>query len=598
MSPPGRHALVVATQTYEDPGLVALRAPADDARAVQQVLEDPAIGDFTVRTLIDGRSYEAAEEVEAFFADQHRDSLLLVYFSCHGVKDEDGRLYFAGRNTKLGRLAATGLSAQFVEEQMQRCRSRRIVLLLDCCYSGAFGRLGAKAAQNVDVTDRLSGRGRIVITASTAMEYAFEGGHGEQTGAGSSVFTRALVTGLSTGRADLDGDGRVSVDDLYEYVFDEVRAVTPHQTPSMRAEVEGAIYLARRAGGLTDPRPRLPLDPPPRAEPRTDQPDRLDLPLGPRWQLRPGRLGIGLLAAATLVLSLLLWSPWSTPAWTELPPLPTALEAAGVAEYDGRLWVAGGVSAEKGRALLDTVQVYDPGTRVWRAGPTLPQPLSHAALVSNGHQLYALGGLASSGSVATVYRLDGATGRWTEDTPLPDARGAGAAVWDGARVVFGGGVGTDGQARSDVWVLEGGRWKALGRLSRAREKLAAVSDENGTVWFLGGRDPNVGEPAFGTVDLVQSRSVKAGGDLVAAAGAAAVWWPGQGPCLLAGQTGSGFRADVSCLDTTGGSGGPPPLTSPRAGLGAAVIGNQVYVVGGYDPGRHGSTTVEVAAGDG
>ena len=59
------------------------------------------------------------------------------------------------------------------------------------------------------------GRGRAVITASSAMEYAFEGD--ELTDASEpapSVFTSALVHGLETGDADLDQDGLVALDEL------------------------------------------------------------------------------------------------------------------------------------------------------------------------------------------------------------------------------------------------------------------------------------------------------------------------------------------------------------------------------------------------
>jgi uncharacterized caspase-like protein len=45
------------------------------------------------------------------------------------------------------------------------------------------------------------------------------------------VFTSALVEGLATGDADRDQDGLIALDELYDYVYDKVRAATPHQTP-------------------------------------------------------------------------------------------------------------------------------------------------------------------------------------------------------------------------------------------------------------------------------------------------------------------------------------------------------------------------------
>jgi hypothetical protein len=77
------------------------------------------------------------------------------------------------------------------------------------------------------------------------MEYSFEGD--ELAGEGRpSVFTSALVRGLSSGEADRDRDGWISVDELYEFAYDEVRAVTPSQTPGKWVfDVQGDLLVAR-----------------------------------------------------------------------------------------------------------------------------------------------------------------------------------------------------------------------------------------------------------------------------------------------------------------------------------------------------------------
>ena len=61
---------------------------------------------------------------------------------------------------------------------MSRSRSRRQILLLDCCYSGAFKQgMLAKGDKRVGAGEQLEGQGRIVLTASDALQYSFEGGH-------------------------------------------------------------------------------------------------------------------------------------------------------------------------------------------------------------------------------------------------------------------------------------------------------------------------------------------------------------------------------------------------------------------------------------
>jgi hypothetical protein len=251
-----RSALIVANYHYEDPGLQLLRAPARDAEALARVLRDPEIGGFEVRTVLNQPAHVANLAVEEFFAERRPDDLLVLHFSGHGVKDDSGELYFATADTKLRRLGSTTVSAQFVNRQMSRSRSRRIVLLLDCCYAGAFERgMAPKADQAVHVEEQFGGRGRAVITASGAMEYAFE--NAELTASSElrpSVFTRAVVEGLESGDADRDQDGFVGLDELYDYIYDRVHEVTPNQTPGKWTfAIQGELHIARRRGSVTKP---------------------------------------------------------------------------------------------------------------------------------------------------------------------------------------------------------------------------------------------------------------------------------------------------------------------------------------------------------
>ena len=254
-----RSALIVATYAYDDPGLTRLRAPGRDADALADVLADPNIGGFDVETVVNQPWHQVSLAVARFFQKRKPDDLLLVHFSCHGVKDDSGELYFAARDTQLDLLEASAVPSTFVNKTMDRSRAGRILLLLDCCYSGAFARgLTAKGSDAVDIKERLGGRGRAVITASSALQYAFEGDVLDSSTEASSpsVFTSALVRGLQTGEADRDLDGWVSLDELYAYVHDEVTRVTPDQTPKKwEFEIEGDVHVARRGAPVTTPSP-------------------------------------------------------------------------------------------------------------------------------------------------------------------------------------------------------------------------------------------------------------------------------------------------------------------------------------------------------
>jgi Caspase domain len=242
---PGRYALIVANDVYEDEKLKQLRSPTRDAEELAQVLRDPDIGNFEVELSTNDPEHVLRRRIATFFADRRRDDLLLLHFSCHGLKDDSGQLFFAATDTVVAHLDATAVSSEFVSRRMTQSRSRKVITLLDCCYSGAIARgLQFRAGDQVDLDDQLGGHGRVIITASSAMEYAFEGG--ELSGSGNpSVFTTAVVNGLRTGEADLDQDHRISVDELYDYVCERVREVTPNQSPNMLSHLEGALYVAR-----------------------------------------------------------------------------------------------------------------------------------------------------------------------------------------------------------------------------------------------------------------------------------------------------------------------------------------------------------------
>jgi uncharacterized caspase-like protein len=122
------------------------------------------------------------------------------------------------------------------------------VLILDCCHGGAYTR-GTKGSPGASVgagTALLTpGHGRVVLTASDTTQYAWDG-EAVQGRPEASVFTRYLVEGLRTGAADLDGDGLINIDELYEYVHGKVLSVSSKQTPAKFADPQqGAIFIAR-----------------------------------------------------------------------------------------------------------------------------------------------------------------------------------------------------------------------------------------------------------------------------------------------------------------------------------------------------------------
>lgn len=248
-------ALLIGVSEYQN-GLTSLPSAVRDVEAMQRVLHQPDTGGFDqVKPLIDPDPLLMQQEIEALFCDRSKDDLVLLFFSGHGIKDDTGKLYFATRITRKtpkGELIrSTAVPASFVCEIMGNSRSKRQIVILDCCFSGAFAEdMTAKDDGSVSVQAQLGGEGRAVLTSSTSTQYSFE-----QKDSDLSIYTEYLVKGIETGEADLDADGVISVDELHDYARQHVQETAPAMKPEIYAVREGfRIRLAKAR--ISDPKLR------------------------------------------------------------------------------------------------------------------------------------------------------------------------------------------------------------------------------------------------------------------------------------------------------------------------------------------------------
>jgi outer membrane protein assembly factor BamD (BamD/ComL family) len=258
-----RLALIIGNSLYLDDTLARLITPDVDVGALGELLLDQELGGFDdVNVLVNMSSHIIRRSISSFFSKKTRDDLLLLYFSGHGILDDQGLLYLAVRDTDSKLLRGTAISANFITDEMNNSHSQRQVLVLDCCHSGAFAR-GAKGQPGASVGTAAAfegtGYGRVVLTASDATQYAWEGDHvlGK---ADNSVFTHYILQGIRSGEADANGDGQVTVDEIYDYVYKNVIKQTPNQTPGKWAYKErGEIVIAHTPSQPGEGRPKMSL---------------------------------------------------------------------------------------------------------------------------------------------------------------------------------------------------------------------------------------------------------------------------------------------------------------------------------------------------
>jgi hypothetical protein len=281
-------------------------------------------------------------------------------------------------------------------------------------------------------------------------------------------------------------------------------------------------------------------------------------------------------------------------AWQQAPSFPVPVEAAGAAVYRNRVWLLGGHSHDL--KAINKVQVFDPARMTWAPGPELPQELHDVGAVSDGHDLYAIGGETAGDTVVdTVYRLKPDSTGWLLDSRhLLQPRASGGVVWDGSRILYAGGIDARQRDVADVFALDRSGWRPLGALAVARNSVAAATDGHGTTWFMSGQTGWTSDSDIktsGTVDVLSHGTIAPAQQVTSRRAATAVYLPGIGPCVLGGGAGSGFTPAVECpLNRSGVE--PPDLRTRRAGLSAVVDKSRIWTFGGFYSGHTNSTLVE------
>ncbi|MEV6599614.1 caspase family protein [Actinoplanes sp. NPDC051346] len=268
-----RRALLLGCTTFADPTLAPLRSPRRDVEELAGVLSRSGTCGYTVSAELDCTSRTAQRAIEGFLARARTtDGINVLYLSCHGIQDARGRLHFAFADTEKEYLSSTAVAGDWVTERLDASRSKSTLMLIDCCFSGAFiegMRPRSSGAVNVEslVSGVSQGRRLAVLTASGETEISLE--DADSTEVRPSYFTEALIAGLSSGAADLNRDGRVTVDELYEYVYDRIVSGPSPQRPRKLGMGEGTLVVAdapTRAYAPVAP-PLPPPDPAPAEQP-------------------------------------------------------------------------------------------------------------------------------------------------------------------------------------------------------------------------------------------------------------------------------------------------------------------------------------------
>lgn len=233
----GRYALLVVNDKYDSPAFAKLVAQSDDSRSLESVLTSHNIGGFNVTTLRNESHSKVTQEVKAFFSNRRPEDVLLLYYCGIGLKDDSCGLLFTSTDTDPDD-PATSVPAYILQGAMRKCQSRGQVVLLDCCYVGSYSPgASAEACERPGLTAGFQGEGRYVLSLGDRLCFAREKGTDAkppiaETNAKMGDLITHMVHGLKSSKADLDGNRKISVEELFQYVEESVASGAPDIRPS------------------------------------------------------------------------------------------------------------------------------------------------------------------------------------------------------------------------------------------------------------------------------------------------------------------------------------------------------------------------------
>jgi uncharacterized caspase-like protein len=259
-----KYAVVIGIGNYQDEDVPDLKYSEKDAEDISNLLINyGGFPEINVWKLIGSEA--AREEISKTLLEdlprltnENPDSTVLIYFSGHGIP-EDGYKYLAPYNIKSYNVQSTGLKMEdFIPEIFSKVKSKNIIFMLDCCFSGSSttggGLSGRSFSRDEDISmnsmgELISGQGssaeiRCILTASSGIELALE-----PKDLSNGLYTYFLIKGLR-GLADSNNNNEVTLNEINSYVQEEVPKYAKEccnyiQTPGQYVVGQGNIVLTK-----------------------------------------------------------------------------------------------------------------------------------------------------------------------------------------------------------------------------------------------------------------------------------------------------------------------------------------------------------------
>jgi serine/threonine protein kinase/pSer/pThr/pTyr-binding forkhead associated (FHA) protein len=265
-------ALVIGIGDYRRADRVApLRYATRDAKALARLLADPDVCRFphdrvAILTQNRARRDRIVHYLSKWLPDQAKGAeLALIYFAGHGMVQKVGNReegFLLPYDADPDDVVTRGIAMSDVGHWIDGIAASAVVVCLDCCHAGKVILREPAGERDLElrpaVIQSIAGKGRFLIASCDAGQKSLEA---EELGHG--LFTHHLLRGLR-GAGDRDGDGKVGVAELFNYVSaavakDAQEKFGREQRPWTSSIYAGDVYISHCKGTGWEP----PVEPKP-----------------------------------------------------------------------------------------------------------------------------------------------------------------------------------------------------------------------------------------------------------------------------------------------------------------------------------------------
>jgi len=229
---PKLYVLAVGVSQYQHKDFT-LGFPAKDAQdfvTALQTQQGRLYQTVTAKVLTDAKATkdEILDGLDWLQKETTSKDVAMLFLAGHGVNDQAGVYYFLPTNGDPEKLKRTGVVFSDIKNTLSSLAGKAL-FFVDTCHAGNI--MGARRGGvdiNAVVNELASAEsGAVVFASSTGRQSSLE--HPDW---GNGAFTKAVVEGLS-GKADLMGKGKITVNMLDAYIAERVKELTKgQQTPT------------------------------------------------------------------------------------------------------------------------------------------------------------------------------------------------------------------------------------------------------------------------------------------------------------------------------------------------------------------------------